>query len=193
MAVATVLTACGIETKFYQFPSWFGKVATVLTACGIETQLRISNAFGFSFLSCNSTYRLRYWNRAILVAPKAFVSLRCNSTYRLRYWNMYQLLVGIRIEQHVATVLTACGIETWFFHYQPSIYLSCNSTYRLRYWNIIFDVTLGHFYKLVATVLTVYGIETLNNQQILWDDLTERCNSAYRLRYWNTNANKHFA
>ena len=192
MAVATVLTACGIETKFYQFPSWFGKVATVLTACGIETQLRISNAFGFSFLSCNSTYRLRYWNlmnymvplkwlhwccnstyrlrywnRAILVAPKAFVSLRCNSTYRLRYWNMYQLLVGIRIEQHVATVLTACGIETWFFHYQPSIYLSCNSTYRLRYWNIIFDVTLGHFYKLVATVLTVYGIETLNNQQIL--------------------------
>ena len=137
MAVATVLTACGIETKFYQFPSWFGKVATVLTACGIETQLRISNAFGFSFLSCNSTYRLRYWNRAILVAPKAFVSLRCNSTYRLRYWNMYQLLVGIRIEQHVATVLTVYGIET--LNNQQILWDDlterCNSAYRLRYWN----------------------------------------------------------
>ena len=142
-------------------------VATVLTACGIETADLIAGKIG-NFYSCNSTYRLRYWN---------FIT-RANKVASLFV---------------VATVLTACGIETWFFHYQPSIYLSCNSTYRLRYWNIIFDVTLGHFYKLVATVLTVYGIETLNNQQILWDDLTERCNSAYRLRYWNTNANKHFA
>ena len=36
--VATVLTACGIETKqqFYDVKSFY-LVATVLTACGIET------------------------------------------------------------------------------------------------------------------------------------------------------------
>ena len=36
-AVATVLTACGIETKICQFVHLLLKVATVLTACGIET------------------------------------------------------------------------------------------------------------------------------------------------------------
>ena len=37
-AVATVLTACGIETVPYQFMDTTDyRVATVLTACGIET------------------------------------------------------------------------------------------------------------------------------------------------------------
>ena len=37
--VATVLTACGIETghRFFYFFTTFSCVATVLTACGIET------------------------------------------------------------------------------------------------------------------------------------------------------------
>ena len=37
--VATVLTACGIETEHFVQSLYdvFGKVATVLTACGIET------------------------------------------------------------------------------------------------------------------------------------------------------------
>ena len=37
--VATVLTACGIETPYMFFykHSYYGHVATVLTACGIET------------------------------------------------------------------------------------------------------------------------------------------------------------
>ena len=36
--VATVLTACGIETNLMQLLLlWIGNVATVLTACGIET------------------------------------------------------------------------------------------------------------------------------------------------------------
>ena len=64
--VATVLTACGIETLSFTYDnlcSW-RDVATVLTACGIETPLT------------NSTS-----------SPS-------------------------RILLHVATVLTACGIET---------------------------------------------------------------------------------
>ena len=60
-AVATVLTACGIETRFEDIlhsRPVKSKVATVLTACGIET-------FKFNFNTmiskgCNSTYRLRY-------------------------------------------------------------------------------------------------------------------------------------
>ena len=37
-AVATVLTACGIETSWIRFShSACSRVATVLTACGIET------------------------------------------------------------------------------------------------------------------------------------------------------------
>ena len=58
--VATVLTACGIETSSdtHEPLETLSCVATVLTACGIET------VFCFiilvPFLSCNSTYRLRY-------------------------------------------------------------------------------------------------------------------------------------
>ena len=41
-AVATVLTACGIETCFTQgIAATISIVATVLTACGIETTHRI--------------------------------------------------------------------------------------------------------------------------------------------------------
>ena len=35
--VATVLTACGIETKMWDIYTKVSDVATVLTACGIET------------------------------------------------------------------------------------------------------------------------------------------------------------
>ena len=60
-AVATVLTACGIETlnghikMKYQIPL----VATVLTACGIETE-EVRESINKLKASCNSTYRLRY-------------------------------------------------------------------------------------------------------------------------------------
>ena len=43
LGVATVLTACGIETDFRINMRVFMKVATVLTACGIET-IQNSNA-----------------------------------------------------------------------------------------------------------------------------------------------------
>ena len=58
-AVATVLTACGIETQKGNYRGVLDiLVATVLTACGIET---FQNMFDYSGLDCcNSTYRLRY-------------------------------------------------------------------------------------------------------------------------------------
>ena len=58
--VATVLTACGIETlphSWQVLPPFH--VATVLTACGIET-FAISISLNAMKACCNSTYRLRY-------------------------------------------------------------------------------------------------------------------------------------
>ena len=59
--VATVPTACGIETHCEPKSSHDANlVATVPTACGIETGVSengIKLAYG---VRCNSTYRLRY-------------------------------------------------------------------------------------------------------------------------------------
>ena len=61
-SVATVLTACGIETIVPV--AWLINgdalcVATVLTACGIETPHQL-NLDQKELACCNSTYRLRY-------------------------------------------------------------------------------------------------------------------------------------
>ena len=58
-AVATVLTACGIETQLSMTLMKNSQVATVLTACGIETYATIAT-FITQLQGCNSTYRLRY-------------------------------------------------------------------------------------------------------------------------------------
>ena len=60
--VATVLTVYGIETLFLneQAPTT-DMVATVLTVYGIETTY-MSIPILSAILSCNSAYRLRYWN-----------------------------------------------------------------------------------------------------------------------------------
>ena len=130
----------------------------MLTVYGIETS---SYAFlGIVVLrSCNSTYRLRYWNSATFLRPpnKPLVAtvltvygietgyrsqsccllglVRCNSTYRLRYWNLFK------------------PPNTWF------VVPGCNSAYRLRYWNAAIAAR-------ITNVLFAFG-----------------CNSAYRLRY----------
>ena len=89
-AVATVLTVYGIETilklkvsirgdlsccnstyrlRYWNLPTnwvilplnWYW-VATVLTVYGIETYVLFLEHKVLKVLSCNSTYRLRYWN-----------------------------------------------------------------------------------------------------------------------------------
>ena len=111
--VATVLTACGIETnqlRINLFSSFFC-VATVLTACGIET-LKKDMGLATKLQGCNSTYRLRYWNAAN-VAPFSF-----NHFMKLQqYLPLAVLKLGVNdfitfTILIVATVLTACGIET---------------------------------------------------------------------------------
>ena len=59
-AVATVLTACGIETVLdFDDEGFAPGVATVLTACGIETATDVVK-FYCGIGCCNSAYRLRY-------------------------------------------------------------------------------------------------------------------------------------
>ena len=84
--VATVLTACDIETqlvlgRFLQL--CYCIVATVLTACGIETQLRCY-LFGYQQLVATvlTVYGIetkRFW------IVRKVSRWSCNSTYRLRY------------------------------------------------------------------------------------------------------------
>ena len=65
------------------------------------------------------------------------MNFSCNSTYRLRYWNNLILPVMNTTINYVATALTVYGIETKLQNQENLlIYLvRCNSTYRLRYWN----------------------------------------------------------
>ena len=89
-AVATALTVYGIETIWYRLlSSIFFLVATALTVYGIETIVELSVGKATKLSSCNSTYRLRYWNDIIL----------SSTVLRSRL---------------VATALTVYGIETLF-------------------------------------------------------------------------------
>ena len=72
LKVATVLTVYGIETIiiFWLIHS-ISSVATVLTVYGIETIYLLINITISYHLSCNSTYRLRYWNSNTIESPYA--------------------------------------------------------------------------------------------------------------------------
>ena len=89
LRVATVLTVYGIETldKFQYHWILHPLVATVLTVYGIETMGGIETYVEFHD-SCNSTYRLRYWNKEDKMQEQSVSNL-------------------------VATVLTVYGIETF--------------------------------------------------------------------------------
>ena len=86
-------------------------VATVLTVYGIET-LNITHQMILIRIRCNSTYRLRYWNLLLYIEAYTTYLVSCNSTYRLRYWNSVSSDALFITVLAVATVLTACGIET---------------------------------------------------------------------------------
>ena len=73
LSVATVLTVYGIETSSLERTVLWKTVATVLTVYGIETIKRLYTNYEL-VLSCNSTYRLRYWN-SFLISHKRFYPL----------------------------------------------------------------------------------------------------------------------
>ena len=111
-------------------------VATVLTACGIETKVHILKWFLLSLNRCNSTYRLRYWNK-ISVFNNTLNSQKVATVLTACGIETKWCPVSTNTQMQVATVLTACGIET-------------------KYRN---NISIKSY--LVATVLTACGIETL--------------------------------
>ena len=136
-AVATVLTACGIETLLWtHLRTW--------STCPLQQCLPLAVLKPFSIgvigrvikPSCNSAYRLRYWNnRKLLLGGESYERLQqCLPLAVLKLKDAGIGAIGLG----VATVLTACGIET--IGYKMIIYCrvkyGCNSAYRLRYWNI---------------------------------------------------------
>ena len=81
-AVATALTACGIETSLIaNLTSLDGKVATALTACGIETPIKKYNLQGS--VGLQRRLPLAVLKLAVYFSSKLRGS--CNGAYRLRY------------------------------------------------------------------------------------------------------------
>ena len=159
-------------------------VATVLTACGIETIEIYRHLIWKLLTGCNSAYRLRYWNAnkstvypmfytvATVLTACGIETLFSFATYDCRLVvatvltacgieTINTFLIEAFVLDLVATVLTACGIETL----HPNVLqtrphqTSCNSAYRLRYWNTPL-LPEARINKPVATVLTACGIET---------------------------------
>ena len=138
------------------------QVAIVLTVYGIETLFDFWRYFiTYNIYSCNSTYRLRYWNRDRYLWPWILWSLQVAIVLTV-YGIETSTTIGacFFLKRVVAIVLTVYGIETIPNSWQSTNTLPCcNSTYRLRYWN--------------------FGAANLSSV------ITTSCNSTYRLRYWN--------
>ena len=103
IAVATVLTVYGIETKFQTQP------LEKINCCNSTYRLRYWNydiilEITFEFdRGCNSTYRLRYWNIRMRNLQNVLL-WSCNSTYRLRYWNTQftpSIGVSLKLQQYL--------------------------------------------------------------------------------------------
>ena len=128
--VATVPTACGIETtKIATNCCFFIIVATVPTACGMQRRVRgsrgVKRRWGPHISSPWLKGRENKGDEVTVLTACGIETLQttqhtywvfapcCNSTYRLRYWNHKSSnKKRKRKVQLVATVPTACGIET---------------------------------------------------------------------------------
>ena len=185
--VATAPTVYGIETrKSSQSRLEIPRVATAPTVYGIETCIsnlipsitsyKLQQHLPFTVLkhlfiftswrentSCNSTYRLRYWNNEKLQNIYLSYVQSCNSTYRLRYWNATALAFLVTsFHAQVATVLTVYGIETLGSYSLNNDKIRCVATVLTVYGIETLQLLNFHWRNNfpVATVLTVYGIET---------------------------------
>ena len=134
--VATVPTACGIETcsprlNLYFFLCWLQQCLPLavlkllykyvivairsdkLQQCLPLAVLKLNSMISQSrvFESCNSAYRLRYWNSRNLAVVLLVIELQQCLPLAVLKQQFVRSLVHIMLV-HVATVLTACGIET---------------------------------------------------------------------------------
>ena len=137
--------------------------------CCLQYWNLVLTCFFLRMMSCNSAYRLRYWNNQI-TAPSTIASI--NQLQQHLLFTVLKLNICFQfiwMKNIVATVLTVYGIETPPRIFHPyNGYKRCNSTYRLRYWNLKYKL-INCSRCSVATVLTVYGIETPVNMLLKLD------------------------
>ena len=133
VAVATVLTACGIETsinsKILRMIS--SMVATVLTACGIETLFIVKKSTAIEMLQ-------QYLPLAVLKLTEMdtveTLDLRLQqylplAVLKLSYSNSTAIEVRSSLQQYLP--LAVLKLTENFAGFGAAI--GCNSTYRLRY------------------------------------------------------------
>ena len=208
--VATVLTACGIETcisasncavldvllqqylplAVLKRPSILHQNVVLLTLQQYLplAVLKLSNTredLLTYFPSCNSTYRLRYWNNTVSIKATDLISLQqylplavlklnhsiigfpgmressCNSTYRLRYWNLVRISSfvpsGSALQQYLPLAVLKLSNFLFIFN-RPSFMLQ--QYLPLAVLKLFFNCVEHSFVQYVATVLTACGIET---------------------------------
>ena len=91
----------------------------------------------------------------------SLIAFSCNSTYRLRYWNAFRELIK-KYTFSVATVLTVYGIETDKHNFSSFTEMNDKLQQHLPFTVLKLEIfSLNSEEYNVATVLTVYGIETM--------------------------------
>ena len=138
------------------------------------------------FLSCNSAYRLRYWNFITIYSKSSLTIFVATVLTACGIETHSHILRHCYLWLRVATVLTACGIETSSTSIPSLNCICCNSAYRLRYWNSRFDRKWIRFTMLQQCLPLAVLKQTISN--IATARAIFRCNSAYRLRYWNSGS-----
>ena len=161
-------------------------------------------------LSCNSAYRLRYWNITVRPLRLSFTKGRCNSAYRLRYWNnrsvssnnfnlrsLQQCLPFTVLKRsiltsiytnfsQVATVLTVYGIETVNDSWSRNRY--CQKLQQCLPFTVLklYRFTIDEFnFITLQQCLPFTVLKRTSLLKRLKKSYFLGCNSAYRLRYWN--------
>ena len=139
-------------------------VATAPTVYGIETSYLLLGMVS-RIRGCNSTYRLRYWNKNQVGLENLFKVATAPTVYGIETSMIFKILEhgSIELQQHlpftvlkladhhilypldsVATAPTVYGIETALQNqHKHNQYKSCNSTYRLRYWNALINLLVA--------------------------------------------------
>ena len=96
-----------------------------------------TNYRNFHVTSCNSTYRLRYWNRNNFCSKTCIVYRVATvlTVYGIETRNSYLLswVNGVRLQQYLPFTVLKHSIS---IPNALKVFICCNSTYRLRYWNI---------------------------------------------------------
>ena len=136
--------------------------------------------------SCNSAYRLRYWNSS----PSSWnspSSSSCNSTYRLRYWNCKP--IALFLWPNAAELQQCLPFTVLKLTHNQCRSITCSifiklqqclpfTVLKLKYISAFANDSFWLQQYLPFTVLKPLKLISDRSQ-------SDRCNSTYCLQYWN--------